>query len=40
MLARLWTYQRERFPLVSHGFLIAAFSASDRLSREDLYNRS
>jgi UbiA prenyltransferase family len=28
MLARLWTYQRERFPLVSHGFLIAAFSAS------------
>lgn len=29
MLARrLWTYQRERFPLASHGALIAAFSAS------------
>jgi hypothetical protein len=27
MLKRLWVYQRERFPLVSHGLLIAAFSA-------------
>jgi 4-hydroxybenzoate polyprenyltransferase len=25
---RFWIYQRERFPLVSHGLLIAAFSAS------------
>jgi len=28
MLKRLWVYQRERFPLDSHGALIAAFSAS------------
>jgi 4-hydroxybenzoate polyprenyltransferase len=28
MLKRLWIYQRERFPLDSHGALIAAFSAS------------
>jgi 4-hydroxybenzoate polyprenyltransferase len=26
--SRWWTYQRERFPLVAHGLLIAAFSAS------------
>jgi 4-hydroxybenzoate polyprenyltransferase len=26
--ARWWTYQRERFPLVAHGLLIAAFSSS------------
>jgi 4-hydroxybenzoate polyprenyltransferase len=26
MLKRLWIYQRERFPLGSHGLLIAAFS--------------
>jgi 4-hydroxybenzoate polyprenyltransferase len=26
--SRWWTYQRERFPLVSHGLLIAAFSSS------------
>ncbi len=26
--ARLWTYQAERFPLVKHGLLIAAFGAS------------
>lgn len=26
--ARWWIYQRERFPLVAHGLLIAAFSAS------------
>lgn len=26
--ARLWTYQAERFPLVKHGVLIAAFGAS------------
>ena len=25
---RLWTYQAERFPLVGHGILIAAFSFS------------
>jgi hypothetical protein len=28
LVARLWIYQRERFPLLSHGLLIAAFSAS------------
>jgi len=28
MLARFWTYQHERFPLLSHGALIAVFSAS------------
>src|SRR5207248_2175394 len=27
-LARWWTYQRERFPVVAHGILIAAFSSS------------
>ena len=26
--SRWWTYQRERFPIVAHGLLIAAFSAS------------
>jgi len=26
--SRWWTYQRERFPVVAHGVLIAAFSAS------------
>ena len=26
LLARLWIYQRERFPIFSHGALIAAFS--------------
>jgi 4-hydroxybenzoate polyprenyltransferase len=26
--ARLWAYQAERFPLVKHGVLIAAFGAS------------
>ncbi len=26
--SRWWTYQRERFPLVSHGLLIAAFSSA------------
>jgi 4-hydroxybenzoate polyprenyltransferase len=26
--ARWWTYQRERFPVVAHGLLIAAFSSS------------
>ncbi|HYK52935.1 MAG TPA: UbiA family prenyltransferase [Candidatus Eremiobacteraceae bacterium] len=28
MLKRLWIYQRERFPLLTHGVVIAAFSAS------------
>jgi len=28
MLKRLWVYQRERFPLLTHGVVIAAFSAS------------
>jgi 4-hydroxybenzoate polyprenyltransferase len=28
LAARLWTYQAERFPLVSHGLLIVAFGAS------------
>ncbi|HKW45487.1 MAG TPA: UbiA family prenyltransferase [Candidatus Eremiobacteraceae bacterium] len=28
MLKRLWSYQRERFPLLTHGIVIAAFSAS------------
>jgi 4-hydroxybenzoate polyprenyltransferase len=27
-LGRWWTYQRERFPVVAHGVLIAAFSSS------------
>jgi len=27
-MKRFWVYQRERFPLISHGLLIAAFSAS------------
>lgn len=27
-MKRFWIYQRERFPLLSHGLLIAAFSAS------------
>jgi 4-hydroxybenzoate polyprenyltransferase len=27
-LARWWAYQRERFPVVAHGLLIAAFSSS------------
>jgi 4-hydroxybenzoate polyprenyltransferase len=27
-MKRFWIYQRERFPLISHGLLIAAFSAS------------
>jgi 4-hydroxybenzoate polyprenyltransferase len=27
-LARWWVYQRERFPVVAHGLLIAAFSSS------------
>src|SRR5262249_52383299 len=27
-LGRLWVYQRERFPLLGHGLLIAAFSFS------------
>lgn len=38
-LGRWWIYQRERFPLVSHGLLIGAFSASavlySALRRED-----
>jgi 4-hydroxybenzoate polyprenyltransferase len=37
--ARWWIYQRERFPLIGHGLLIAAFSFSavcfSRLLRED-----
>jgi 4-hydroxybenzoate polyprenyltransferase len=28
MVARLWIYQRERFPVFAHGMLIAAFSVS------------
>lgn len=28
IIARLWTYQAERFPVVGHGILIAAFSFS------------
>jgi len=28
ILSRLWTYQSERFPIVGHGILIAAFSFS------------
>lgn len=28
LLQRLWTYQNERFPLATHGALIAAFSSS------------
>ncbi len=39
MLERWWAYQRERFPLVGHGVLIAAFSLSavcfSRLLRND-----
>lgn len=40
MANRWWVYQRERFPLVGHGLLIAAFSFSavcfSRLLRDDL----
>lgn len=28
LLKRLWTYQKERFPLFKHGFLIAIFSGA------------
>ena len=28
MFTRWWTYQRERFPILAHGALIAAFSSS------------
>jgi 1,4-dihydroxy-2-naphthoate octaprenyltransferase len=39
-VARWWTYQRERFPLLGHGLLIAAFSFSavsfSRLLREQV----
>ena len=27
-LGRWWIYQRERFPVLAHGLLIAAFSSS------------
>ena len=28
LFSRWWTYQRERFPVLAHGVLIAAFSSS------------